>query len=370
MILPLCMYYLSTHNFGQLWPFHPLETQHHSFSCWMLTCHCYLYTQDSHVAFAPLQEVAASPHPQAEVAMGTRPCHSPTAGAQVSTLYALLPHPASSDCWLCRVAGLTVLLCFLSVLVGIYLLAEGMAASVLRQIAFLVAENKRSNTICPIKIGNLFASLWLHPSPSPHHKALPWLPSWGQAAPQSSCSAPWSWGLALPPKANTIMAICEKLPKHPDFHFKVFSKVLLLPYHRPAEYGPKLAPTKGCTIPKAQLVTKSPQQGMAQPHSSSQCQEVASQEPKCCYPCQRGWSPHGPPASFLAPYGPTGTAQASFCMLENTKADDRRKGGEERKGEREKAKVKININKTMKQQRVKLESESDKSHTTLAERLV
>lgn len=57
-------------------------------------------------------------------------------------------------------------------------------------------------------------------------------------------------------------------------------------------------------------------------------------------------------------------------MLENTKADDRRKGGEERKGEREKAKVKINISKTMKQQRVKLESESDKSHTTLAERLV
>lgn len=47
-----------------------------------------------------------------------------------------------------------------------------------------------------------------------------------------------------------------------------------------------------------------------------------------------------------------------------------RKGKGEKAGEREKAKVKINISKTMKQQRVKLESESDKSHTTLAERLV
>lgn len=161
--LPLCTYYSSTHNFGQLWSLHALETQN------FIGCspaHCYLCTQDSHGAFAPFQEVAASPYPQAEVAMGTRPCHGPEAGAQVSALYALLPHPAASGCWLCHMAGLTVLLRFLSVLVGIYLLAEGMAACVLRQIAFLVAENEKSKTICPKKIGNQFASLRLHHSPT------------------------------------------------------------------------------------------------------------------------------------------------------------------------------------------------------------
>lgn len=85
---------------------------------------------------------------------------------------------------------------------------------------------------------------------------------------------------------------------------KCFQSSSLFPTTDPLSMGQNWCPLKAAQVPKARLVTKSPQQGMSQPHSSSQHQKVASQEPKCCYPCQGVWSPHETPKLSPGPIWP------------------------------------------------------------------
>jgi len=83
-------------------------------------------------------------------------------------------------------------LCFLFILVGIYLLAEGKVASKLRQTAFLEAQKERSDTIYADKMETRFASpqpLQLHCSPAtrPRHGH----PAGAGPVLQPSLFAPW-----------------------------------------------------------------------------------------------------------------------------------------------------------------------------------
>lgn len=111
-----------------------------------------------------------------------RPRGSPAARVQDSALYTLLSHPASRGFYSWRVAGLIIVLCFLLILVGIYLLAEGKVSSKLRQTTVLEAQKERSDTICADKMETLFASPQpLQQALLPSHKAPTWLPSQSQA---------------------------------------------------------------------------------------------------------------------------------------------------------------------------------------------
>lgn len=129
-------------------------------------------------------------------------------------------------------------------------------------------------------------------APILHHQASTWLPSWSWACTaalmlSSLVSLPFCYHQAQ--TCGNTMAICEKLPKHPDFHLKGLSKIL--PHHRPTVDRPRLASARGCAVHK---MLKSLHQGTSVPLSTPQGQEAANQELKYCCPCQ-----HRPPPAQL-----------------------------------------------------------------------
>lgn len=98
-------------------------------------------------------------------------------------------------------AGLIIVLCFLFIFVGIYLLAEGKVASKLRQTAFLEAQKERNDTICADKMETRFAS----PQPLQLHPSLATRPQDGcpaRAGParQPSLLSPWPPGITAATK--------------------------------------------------------------------------------------------------------------------------------------------------------------------------
>lgn len=78
--------------------------------------------------------------------------------------------------------NLIIALCFLFILVGVYLLAEGKVSSKLRQTTLLEAQGARSDTICAdeMESRSCFPTAPAA-APLPGHRALTWPPGRGQA---------------------------------------------------------------------------------------------------------------------------------------------------------------------------------------------
>lgn len=229
-----------------------------------------------------------------------RPHGSPAARAQDSALYTLLSHPASRGFYSWRVAGLIIVLCFLLILVGIYLLAEGKVSSKLRQTTFLEAQKERSDTICADKMETRFAS----PQPLqqvllPSHKAPTWLPSQSQAyaaALTLGFLSTWhhrghqaqtfrnNMTLCGQPPRNVLIAICKGFQRCCPF---------------PTCWGWAMMSTHGRLChPQGTWPQRALQQGRAWLHSLPWGQKTSSQEAKCSCPW---WCGPGVPRTLPLP---------------------------------------------------------------------